>query len=393
MDKQQNLPTNEDREELKRHDGQQERPKTEDEQVEELAQFFEQMFKLENFRRNKYLINRANPYLEIPIRYVYEEHGVRSKTGDKNMINKALSKCSHISLLNNEYVKLKQYVIRNKLIVKGIEKNDEEEFHRFVEGLVTSKDDIKGYQYDPKFNLVNIALADEESAKKVLQSLSEKKFKEKSIDVAFNEENLYISMVQEIQAQRQRTPYYPTPFQGGYNPMFQQQQFYMNPMMNPFMGYPQNQGYGGAGRYNNYGPKPYYNKFRTQGPDQSQSQPQPQQSQQIAGQPGIPEGVDGTGVQPQQQGGPTAFNQYQKRPYVKKPYLGGAGKPRNPNYNPSFNSNYNSGSTNPNFYSNYNTQNKNGKFSGTTRGGYQKGGYPKEEVVNDDKNFPPLADS
>jgi len=346
--------------------------------------------------KNKYLINRANPYLEIPVRYIYEEHGVKGKTFDKNIINKALNKCSSISLINNEYVKLKHSVNRNKLIIKSIEKNDEDDFRKLVEGLVPTKEEIKSFQYDSKFNIVYIGLNDEESAKKLLHLLSEKKFKEKNIDCTFHEENLFISMMQDIQSQRPKQPYF-TPNYPTYNPMFGQNPFYMNPMMNPYLGYQQNTGY--TGRYNNYGgpdkrsfkgppgpggdmggpgAKPF-TKYRPPVPDQIQQQPlggvQPIGGESPIGQ--------------QQPLGQQQFGQYPKKPYVKKPY---GGKPKTPNYNPNFtpnynqsyNPNYNNPNFNPNFNPNYN-QNKNGRFNR-----YQKGGFPKEEVVNDDKNFPPL---
>jgi len=384
MDKAQNLSANENREETKVPEYHQERPKTEEELIEELTQLFETMFKQDNFRKNKYLINRSNPYLEIPVKFIYDENGVRSKTMDRNIINKALNKCSQVSLINNEYVKLKHTAIRNKLIVKGIEKIDEDDFRRLAESLI-SKDEIKVINYDPKFSIVYITLADDAGAQKLLHSLSEKKFREKNIDSAFHEENLYISMMQDIQAQRPRQPYIPPQFQGPYGPMFSQGPFYMNPMMNPYMGYPQNPGYRGG--YNNYGGferKPFskgppdmsgagrqYNKYRAPGPDPSQPTPQQQGNQPIP--TGEPQAL------PQQIPGQQLLSQQGKKPYTKKPYQQ-ARRPYNPNY-PSY-TNYNPGFNQP-FNPTYNQNQNGGRYNK-----YKKG--PKEEVVNDEKNFPPL---
>jgi len=59
------------------------------------------MFKLENFKKNKYLVNRCTPYLEIPLRNITEEYGVKNITIDKELVKKALSKCQHISSVND----------------------------------------------------------------------------------------------------------------------------------------------------------------------------------------------------------------------------------------------------------------------------------------------------
>jgi len=51
------------------------------------------MFKLENFKKNKYLVNRCTPYLEIPLRNITEEYSVKQVCADRDLVKKALTKC------------------------------------------------------------------------------------------------------------------------------------------------------------------------------------------------------------------------------------------------------------------------------------------------------------
>jgi len=301
------------------------------------------------------------------VRTMYEELGVRSRTQDRNIINKALNQVSAISLINNEYIKLKNSVLRNKVLVKSIEKENEEDFKNLINEIYPNKDDIKSINYDSKFSTVTITMSDEETAKKLLHLLFDRKFKENYIDCSFQEENLYISMIQENQNQGRQKPFTNYPFNNSYGPMMMPPNpFYMNmnQVMNPFMPFPQSQPYrGGGGYFGGMDRRPYNNYNKGPGGDMGGNRPPYNKFR--------PNYEAGGQQQAPMQGGDFGGGAPFKRPFRKFAKRGGG----------------------PGSYINKNNGSY-GRFNNNNR--YGGGRYPsnqKEDVVDDMTNFPPLNDS
>jgi len=85
-----------------------------------LAALFDSMFKLENFRKSKYLVGRCTPYLELPTKTIMDEYSVKGISNDRALVVKALKQCQYITSVNDQYTKLKYATSKNKIVVKGV---------------------------------------------------------------------------------------------------------------------------------------------------------------------------------------------------------------------------------------------------------------------------------
>jgi hypothetical protein len=247
-----------------------------DEQIEqELINQLDYLFNLDNLKNNRYLIQHANINFEIPLNTIYEERKIKQISANKELVLQALKKVDKVEVLKSGFVKPKYEPKRDKIIIKRVIPADEVKFNQFLAQIPEYKEAVpENYtpKYDNRLQTVTLECKDNTTAKSLFNALNKLKFHDASIDSLLNEENFYISCLENIKrysgpnySQPQTSPYvkynqpqYPPQYNNpymfaGYNPYYNQMY-----QQNAYPSYPVSSG--GYQQRQNYNSNQYYQK-------------------------------------------------------------------------------------------------------------------------------------
>lgn len=331
--------------------GHPERPR--EEIVADLIPIINSLFDPTNIVHNAYLIKRAkNEKFEVPIQVIYAEKSIKNLSDDKEIVNEALEKSENVIVNKKDNVvqsvTLRNNELRRKITVQNIPREKRDPFKQFVTSLEGVQEDTLSWNFN-KLNFANILCKDEEAASNLYKLLSSSNFEDAALDVSLNNDNIYISALENLKRKTKNYPNQQNPmdyinYMNPTNPMNARNQMYAAYNMmgyNPYMtGYPMNNYYQGATNYyNTQNYRNVHNNYYQAAQTQS-SYSKPIQSQN---------------------------NTYNKKNY------------NNTSAHHNNNQNYN------NAYTKKNKQprEKNYKYSGNK-------GAPRTNVVVNEKDFPPL---